>query len=103
MNKVWIVENEWTYNGCPDDYRNCYEHNILGVFGTEEAAIAYILEQLTVMLKRKREAMEYDDLCDVCFTELPTKEDLMLTKEFKFYDYWDTEEKFKYSEVPVQD
>ena len=51
--KIYIVKNVFIYDGCVDDYYNCYKENIEKIFDCEEKAIRYIQDKIKDMLDIK--------------------------------------------------
>ena len=56
--KIYIVKNVFIYDGCVDDYYNCYEENIEKIFDCEEKAIRYIQDKIKDMLDLKLKILE---------------------------------------------
>ena len=44
--KVYLVKNAWYYEGCTDDYANCYEDGVEKIFDSEDKAIKYIQDEI---------------------------------------------------------
>jgi hypothetical protein len=55
MSKIYIVESEWWYDGCPDDYYNCSENVIEKIFDSDTKAVAYIQEKIKEILDNATE------------------------------------------------
>ena len=51
--KVWIVYNEWEWNGDPDAFRNCSGSRIVTIVDSEKKAIEYIQDKLRTMIEFK--------------------------------------------------
>ena len=49
--KVWIVYNEWAWNGDPDAFRNCSGSSIVTIVDSEKKAIKYIQDKLRTMIE----------------------------------------------------
>ena len=56
--KIYIVKNVFIYDGCVDDYYNCYKENIEKIFDCEEKAIRYIQDKIKDMLDLKLKILE---------------------------------------------
>lgn len=65
MNKVWIVECERLYEGCGEDFT---EHDIEGVFDSEEKAVKYVYDELISDFDK----MDFNHECT--FDDVPTLE-----------------------------
>ncbi len=111
MNKIWIVENEWSYDGCADDVSNIYEHDVEAVFESEDKAIHYILGELEKKLRIKRGEIIEDeckqlwpeDYCDgLTFTELPDEGIIKRDKKFIFNREYGEEYGYFYYDIMVQ-
>lgn len=58
MDKIYIVKQVWSYDGCPDDYENCYEEDIERVFDSNIKAAEYILSKIKTMFDEKLKILD---------------------------------------------
>lgn len=55
--KVYIVKHVWSYEGCSDNFINCYEESIEKIFDNEGKAIKYIQDKIQKLLNDKYEIL----------------------------------------------
>lgn len=97
MSKIYIVEKEWWYDGCPDMYYNCSENEIEKIFDSENKAIAYIQGAI----KKALENADEDDL-DEYIDHVPDATEIKEGEPIVYRDLYDEFYAYVYSVHEVE-
>lgn len=81
--KIYVVESCWdSQDSSPDNWYNCSEHQIDGIFSTEEKAIKYIKEELESFL-------EVEDIRgELKYTKETFPTDKQILDDFTYREDW---------------
>ena len=92
--KIYIVKHVWSYDGCADDFYNCYEEDIEKIFDCEEKAIGYIQDKIKDML----------DACDyyISLDVIPTTDEIKETHEVEYNEEHKEISKYIYETYEVE-